>query len=217
VPQPDVSAGRVRNLYALVDTIEGSVVHYGRIVAIVGVIVSAVGLFLKSASSGAEAIMDQLHAANEAIPAGFDTVWTAIYDDKSWAAILLAAVLVAIVIWSLLPPVKAVLSRIGGMGVTVLGVIVIVIGGIATLDALDQASDLQDAFAMMFAGGLIPEAYTVSIGLGWVLLIVGGGVAAVGGVLSIMANPGGGAAASDSGSTTQMSSEPNDGDDPVGT
>jgi hypothetical protein len=190
-------------------------VLYGRIVAIVGVIVSAVGLFLKSASSGAEALMEQLNAANDAIPAGFDNVWTAIYDDKSWAAILLAAVLVVIVIWSFLPPIAAALSRIGGMGVTVLGVIVIVIGGIATLDAMNQASDLQDAFAMMFAGGLIPEAYSVSIGLGWVLLIVGGGVAAVGGVLSLMANQGG--AQTSGSSSTAMDAEANDGDDPVGT
>jgi hypothetical protein len=82
------------------------------------------------------------------------------------------------------------LARSGGLFLTILGVVVIVIGGIATLDAMDKASSLQDAFAAMFAGGLIPEAFTVSIGLGWVLLIVGGGVAAIGGVLSVMANPG---------------------------
>lgn len=164
--------------------------HYGRIIAIVGVIVSAVGLFLKSASSGAEAMLEQLNAAEAAIPAGFDNVWTSIYDDKAWAAILLAIVLIGIVVLSLMPPVRMALARSGGLFLTILGVVVIVIGGIATLDAMDKASNLQDAFAAMFAGGLIPEAFTVSIGLGWVLLIVGGGVAAIGGVLSVMANPG---------------------------
>lgn len=173
------------------DTIEGSVVHYGRIVAIVGVVVSVVGLFLKSASSGAEVVMEQLNAAQDAIPAGFDNVWTAIYDDKSWAAILLAVVLVGIVVLSLMPPVRAALARSSGLFLTILGVVVIVIGGIATLDAMDSASNLQDAFGVLFEGGLIPEAYTVSIGIGWVLLLVGGGIAAVGGILSVMANPGG--------------------------
>lgn len=134
--------------------------------------------------------MEQLNAAESAIPASFDNVWTSIYDDKSWAAILLAVVLVLILVVSLLPPVRAALSRVNGLILTVLGVVALVIGGVATLDAMDSASDLQDAFAQMAAGGLIPEAFTVSIGMGWVLLIVGGGIAAVGGILNVMANQG---------------------------
>lgn len=136
-------------------------------------------------------MMGDLNAATEgAIPAGFDNVWTSIYDDKSWAAILLAIVLVLIIVVSVLPPVKDALSRVNGLILTVLGVVALVIGGVATLDAMGSASDLQDAFAGMAAAGQIPEAFTVSIGMGWVLLIVGGGIAAVGGILNVMANQG---------------------------
>lgn len=191
--QPGLPARSSSNLYASFDSIEGSVVHYGRIIAIVGVVLAAVGLFLKSASSGAEALMGDLNAATDgAIPAGFDSVWTSIYDDKAWAAILLAVVLVGILVFSLMPPIKEPLARSGGLFLTILGVVVIVIGGIATLDALDSASELQDAFAGMATAGQIPEAFTVSIGMGWVLLIVGGGVSAVGGILNVMANQGDG-------------------------
>jgi hypothetical protein len=165
-------------------------VHYSRIVAIVGVIISAVGLFLTSASSTAGDLLKDLSAAAEGIPSGFDSVWTAIYDDKAWAGILLALALLAILAVSVMPPLKAAFGKTIAMAVVAFGVVVIVIGGIATLDAMDSASELQDGFAQLFAGGLIPEAFTVSIGIGWVLLIVGGGVAAVAGVLSLMADSG---------------------------
>jgi hypothetical protein len=159
-------------------------------VALLGVVVAAVGLMLQSASSAAEALMPDLNAASGgAIPAEFTNVWTGIYDDKSWAAIILAIALVAVVGLALVPPMKEAWSRMNGLIGLVLGVVIIVIGGIATKTALDDASSLADAFAGMAAASQLPEAYTVSLGLGWVLLIIGGALAAVGGVLALIARP----------------------------
>ncbi|MDA2978837.1 MAG: hypothetical protein O3B42_03615 [Actinomycetota bacterium] len=150
----------------------------------------AVGLMLKSASSAAEAFMPDLNVATGgAIPAEFTNVWTGIYDDKAWGAILLAIVLLAIVGAVFMPKMNEAWSRMQGITVLVLGVLVIVIGGVATMTALDDASTLADGFAGLFAAGQIPEAWSVSIGVGWVMLIVGGAVAGIGGILTMMVRP----------------------------
>lgn len=164
--------------------------HYGRIVAVLGVVVTAVGLFMKSASSAAEDLMPALNeATGGAIPAEFTNVWTGIYDDKSWAAIILAIALVAILGLAFVPPMKEAWSRMNGLIAVVLGVVVIVIGGVATKTALDDADSLAEGFAGLAAAGQIPEAFAVSLGVGWVLLIVGGALAAIGGVLALIARP----------------------------
>lgn len=164
--------------------------HYGRIVALIGVIVTVVGLFLKSASSAAEAVMADLNLASEgAIPSEFTNVWTGIWDDKAWAAITLVIALVAIVVLCFVPVVKNALSRMNGLIMVVLGVVVLAIGGVATMTARGDAGDLADAFAGMFAQQQLPEAYSVDLGIGWILLIIGGAVVAIGGVLSLMARP----------------------------
>jgi len=97
--------------------------------------------------------------------------------------------LIAVLGVSLIPDIKEALSRMNGLVVSVLGVVMMIIGIIATMGALDDASDLQDAFAQMAAGGQIPEAFTVSISVGWYLLVVGGVLAAIGGVLALIARP----------------------------
>lgn len=159
--------------------------HYGRIVALVGVVVTAVGLMLKSASSAAEAFMPDLNAATGgAIPAEFTSVWSGIYDDKAWGAILLAIALLAIVGLSFMPPMKEAWSRMQGITMLVFGVVVIAIGGVATNTALDDASALSAGLAQ----AQVPDA-TVSIGMGWTMLIVGGALAGVGGILAMIARP----------------------------
>jgi hypothetical protein len=164
--------------------------HYGRIVAVLGVVVTAVGLFLQSASSAAEDLMPSLNeATGGAIPAEFTNVWTGIYDDKSWAAIILAIALLAVLGLVFVPQMKDAWSRMNGLVAVVLGVVIIVIGGVATKTALDDADALAEGFAGLAAAGQIPEAYSVSLGVGWVLLIVGGALAAIGGVLALIARP----------------------------
>jgi hypothetical protein len=109
-------------------------------------------------------------------------------DNAAGTAIFLIA-LVAVIGVSFVPDIKDALSRMNSLVVTVLGFVMLIIGVVATLGALDDASELQDALGQAFAGGLIPEAFSVSITIGWYLLPIGGAIAAIGGVLQLIARP----------------------------
>jgi len=167
--------------------------HYGRIVALVGVIVTAVGLFMKSLSSAAEDIPDFMAGVSAqtggAVPAEFPTVWTGIWNDKPWASVLLVLALLAIVLVAFMPQMKEAMSRMNGLVSVVLGVVVMVIGGVATLSAMDDADAIEGAYAQAAAALGMTQAPTVSITIGWTLLIVGGALAAIGGVLALIARP----------------------------
>ncbi len=161
--------------------------HYGRITTIVGAVLALVGLGLTSASSAAEDLMPALNEATAgAVPAGFDRIFTSMWDDNAAGTGIFLIALVAVLGLSLIPDVKEALSRMNALVVTVLGVVMLVVGVIATKGALDDASALQDAFAAMFEGGQIPAAFTVSISVGWYLLPIGGALAGIGAVLQLM-------------------------------
>lgn len=164
--------------------------HYGRITTVVGAVLALVGLGLTSASSAAEDLMPALNEATKeaavVVPAGFDRIFTAMWDDNAAGTGIFLIALVAVLGLSLIPEIKEALSRMNALVVTVLGVVMLVVGVVATKGALDDASTLQDGFALMAAGGQIPEAFTVSISLGWYLLPIGGALAAIGAVLQLM-------------------------------
>lgn len=166
---------------------EGITVHYTRILAVLGGIVAAVALFLESATSTAGDILAQLAQANPAFPDGFDNIWTAIYDDKSWAAILLAIAIVAGVALAFSPPMRDAIAGTMGIGLLVSGVVASIIAVIAMMDAMDKASTLNDGFNAVFAGGLVPQLFEASIGVGWYLLVAGALVMALAGLLGVLA------------------------------
>jgi hypothetical protein len=163
--------------------------QYGRITTIVGAVLAIVGLGLKSATSEAEEILPVLNAANPDFPDGFDRIFTAMWNDNSAGTAIFLIALVAVLGVSFVPNIKDALSRMNSIVVTVLGVVMLIIGVIATQGAIDDASALQDALGQAFAGGLIPEAFSVSITIGWYLLPIGGALAGVGGVLQLIARP----------------------------
>lgn len=166
--------------------------HFGRITTLVGSVLAIIGLGLKSASASgvAEDMMPALSEATAgAIPDGFDRILISMWDDNLAGTGVFLIALVAVLGVSLLPEIKEALSRMNGLVVTVLGVVMMIIGIVAVIGALDDASALQDAFGQMAAGGQIPEAFTVSISFGWYLLPLGGVLAAIGGVLALIARP----------------------------
>ncbi len=164
--------------------------HYGRITTVVGSVLAIVGLGLKSASSDAEDLMPSLNEATAgAVPDGFDRIFTAMWNDNSAGTAVFLICLAVVLVVSLVPDIKEALSRMNGLIAAVLGVVMMIVGIVATVGALDDASSLQDAFAQMAAGGQIPEAFTVSISFGWYLLPIGGVLAAIGGVLALIARP----------------------------
>jgi hypothetical protein len=163
--------------------------HYGRITTAVGSVLGIIGLGLVSASSDGEELLPALHAANPAFPEGFDRVFTSLWDESAAGAGIFVIALVAVLGLSLIPDIKEALSRMNALVVTVLGVVMLVIGGFATKGALDDADSLEAAFGQAAAGGLIPKAFTVSISWGWYLLALAGVLAAIGGVLQLIARP----------------------------
>jgi hypothetical protein len=164
--------------------------HFGRMLAILGVILAAVGLFLKSASSAGEIVLAQLSQLPDAsFPSGFDNTWTALYNDTPAAAVVFAIATVGALAAALIPPLKEPMKRLIGLVAAGLGVLMLIIGIFATMGAMDDADTLQAGFAQVAAAGAIPEAYTVSIGYGWYLLILAGVLVAIGGVVSLIARP----------------------------
>ncbi|MFV1969882.1 MAG: hypothetical protein ACC683_02630 [Acidimicrobiia bacterium] len=163
--------------------------HYGRITTAVGSVLAIIGLGLMSASSPGAELLPTLNAANPAFPDGFDRVFTALWNKNPAAGAIFLISLVAVLGLSLVPDIKEALGRMNALIVTVLGVVMLVIGGFATSGALDDADTLEAAFGEAFAGGVIPAAFTVSISWGWYLLALAGVLAAIGGVLQLMARP----------------------------
>ena len=164
--------------------------HYGRIIAILGVVTAVIGFLLKKASSAGEAAMAALNQANPAIPPDLDeNTWSALYNDTAWAAIVYAIAGVAALIIALVPPIKPPMPRLYGLSAAVLGVLMLVIGIFAAMGARDDADTLEAGFAQAAAAGAIPEAYTVTLGWGWFLLILAGGLVAIGGVVSLISRP----------------------------
>ena len=68
----------------------------------------------------------------------------------------------------------------------VLGVALMVYAIVKLSEAQDDASALQDAFAQAAAGGAVPQAFTVSTGVGFTVVIIGTALVAIGGVLGLM-------------------------------
>jgi hypothetical protein len=165
--------------------------HYGRILALVGVLIGAVGLFLKKASSEGEAALAQLSQAPDSPfpPDLNENTWSALKNDTAWAAIVFAILLVVALVVVFVPPMNQPMSKAVAGIATAAGVIMLLVGIFATLGAQDDASTLQDGFAQAAAAGALPKAFTVSIGLGWYMLAVAGLLVAIGGIASLMAKP----------------------------
>lgn len=167
--------------------------HYSRILSLIGVVVAGIGFLLVSATSDGEAALPDLSKLNELFPVGFDNTWTALYNDTAWAAVLYAIIAVVALVLAFVPPMSKPMARPYALGASVLGVVMLVIGIVATMGAMDDADTLQDGFAQAASLGAIPEAFTVSIGYGWYMLIGAGVLVAAGGIISAVAKPSAGA------------------------
>ena len=122
--------------------------HYGRILAVVGVVLAAVGFLLQSASSAGEAALAQLSQLPDSpFPDGFDNTGTALYNDTAWAAVVFAIAAVAALLVALIPPLDKPMARLYGLAAAVLGVLMLVIGVFATMGAMDDADTLEAGFA----------------------------------------------------------------------
>ena len=161
--------------------------HMGRILTVIGSVIAVVAMFIKKASSEGEVALAQLSQANPAFPADLDeNTITALYNDTNWAAIVFGIAAIVAFVVAILPPIKDAMKRPYAITAVVMGVIMLLVGIFATLGAMGDASDLQDAFNQAAAAGAIPIAFTVSIGYGWFILIFAGALVTIGGIIPLM-------------------------------
>ncbi len=144
--------------------------HTGRLFALAGVVIGIIGLFLKSLSSAGESLLPALAQANPAFPDGIPTIWGGL---DTWAQWVLVVLIVVVVVLALLGVRSAAMDRNSSAVTAVIGVALLAYVIVKYLDALDSADSIQAGMAQAAAGGLIPEAYTVSVGIGFLILAVG--------------------------------------------
>jgi uncharacterized membrane protein HdeD (DUF308 family) len=161
--------------------------HMGRIITIIGSVIAVVAMFIKKASSEGEVALAQLSEANPAFPADLDeNTITALYNDTNWAAIVFGIAAIAAFVVAVLPPLKDPMKRTLAITATVMGIIMLLVGIFATVGAMGDASDLEDAFNQAAAAGAIPIAFTVSIGYGWFIFIFAGALVTIGGIIPLV-------------------------------
>jgi uncharacterized membrane protein HdeD (DUF308 family) len=160
--------------------------HMGRIITIVGAVIAVIAMFIQKATSEGEAALAALSQANPAFPADLDeNTLVALYNDTNWAAIVFGIAAIVALVVAVMPPVKDTMKRSLAITATVMGVVMLLIGIFATIGAMDDASDLEEAFNQAAAAGAIPIAFTVSIGYGWYILVLAGVLVAIGGIMEL--------------------------------
>lgn len=159
----------------------------GRIVALVGAALGVVGLAMPGATSDGEPLMADLSAAlaqqGQEFPDGISTIWGGL---ATWAQVLVVVALVTVVAVALLPPLKAAPNRYGALTTAVFGVLLLAYAVVKYFEAVDDADTLEEGFAGLAQLGLVPEAFTVSVGVGFFVIFLGTALVAAGGVLEFM-------------------------------
>jgi hypothetical protein len=144
--------------------------HRNRLFVLAGVVVGVIGLFMKSLKTDGEELLPTLHQADAGFPDGIPTIWGGL---DTWAQVVLV-ILIAVLLFLVFRPVLSNgFDRTSSMIAAVIGIALLAYAIVKFLDAGDKASNLADAFGKAFAGGAIPAAFSVSRGIGFVVLIVG--------------------------------------------
>jgi len=160
--------------------------HISRIVALVGVVLGVIGLFMKALTTEGEGLLVQLSQADPNFPGGIPTIWGGL---ATWAQVVAVIAIVVVVALVARPPITAPFDRIGAIVVSLIGVSLTAYAVVKWMDAGDRAEQLEAGFAQAAAATAIPEAFTVSTGIGFIVLMVGTVLVLVGGVLAL-ARPG---------------------------
>ena len=94
--------------------------------------------------------------------------------------------IIAVVAFALMPPLNLVEKVPYALTTTLIGVALLIYAIIKFMEASDDASTLQDAFAQAAAAGAIPAAFTVSVGWGFYVLMAGTAMVALGGLVMLI-------------------------------
>lgn len=138
--------------------------------ALAGVVIGVIGLFIKALSTDGEELLPNLNAANPDFPDGIPTIWGGL---DTWAQWVLVILIIVVVVLALRPVVSQPMDRNTSMIVAVIGVALLAYAIIKWMEAGDDADSLQAAFGQAAAGGAIPAAFEVARTAGFLVLIVG--------------------------------------------
>ena len=144
--------------------------HISRILALIGVIVGAVGLFLKALTSEGESVMEALSESVRELPSGIPTIWGAL-DTWEQIAVVVAGLVVLLLVFQ--PPRRSAFGASAATIVTVIGGALTAYAVIKWLDAGDNADRIEAAFQQVADAGQIPEAFDVTTGPGFIVVIAG--------------------------------------------
>ena len=162
--------------------------HWTRITALIGVIVAAVGLFLKALQAKGEQILEDIHAVNDAIPASLPTVWGGLADWAKIAAVIVAIVIIVLIFRPLLAYVQ---DRQSAGIMTVLGLGTLAYSVYKWIDTSGTASDLQESVGQAIASGAfgeVTETFTAGAGSGFLLTTIGTALVVLAGLVGLV-NP----------------------------
>ncbi|MDH3307352.1 MAG: hypothetical protein OEO77_07545 [Acidimicrobiia bacterium] len=159
--------------------------HTSRLFAVGGVIVGVIGLFMTALRTDGQGTLVALNAANPAFPDGIPTIWGGL---ATWAQIVLVILILAVLVLALRPDRSQKFSQTDGAITAVIGVALLAYAVVKWMEAGDEAETLAGAFGQAFAGGFIPEAYSVGTGIGFLVLIVGTVLVAAGGIIGMQSD-----------------------------
>ena len=144
--------------------------HRNRLMALAGVIIGIIGLFMPGLTTDGEQLLPDLNAADPNFPDGIPTIWGGL---DAVAQVVIAIAIIVLVVIAVRPDIARVPDRNSSMIVAVIGVGMLAYAIVKFIDTGNKADDLAAAFGQAAAGGAIPTAFEVSRGIGFVVLIIG--------------------------------------------
>ena len=180
---PDRLKREPSDLYAPRRTREGDLMHWTRIWTLFGVVLGVAALFTKGATTDAEELLPALNQASADFPDGIPTIWGGL---DTWVQVVVVIAIIAVVVFAFMPPLSSIEAMPYALGTTLIGAALLVYAIIKYLEASDDAETLQNGLANAAEGGMIPAAFTVSVGGGFYILMAGTAMVAIGGLIMLI-------------------------------
>lgn len=156
--------------------------HWTRIWTLFGVVLGVAALFTKGATTDAEELLPALSEAAD-FPDGIPTIWGGL---DTWVQVVVVIAIIAVVAFAFMPPLTSVEAMPYALGTTIIGAALLVYAIVKYLEAGDDAETLQNGLAQAAEGGMIPAAFTVSVGAGFYVLMAGTAMVAIGGLVMLI-------------------------------
>lgn len=142
--------------------------HFRRLMALAGVIIGIIGLFMKSlTTSVADGVPAEVSGGVDGFADIVPTIWGGL---DTWAQWVLVIFIVVVVVLAVRPDMARALSRYDSMIVGGIGIVLLVYAIIKWMDAGDKA---EEATAGLVGGGIPAELFSIDRGVGFLILIVG--------------------------------------------